>query len=65
MEFNVKIVRSFKYSFFLSLVPYVLYEGEKIAYGRDGYEKTEYMEEENTKQDVRTSGRTRNKDKKN
>jgi hypothetical protein len=42
-----------------------VYERKKIAYGRDGYEKTEYMKKENIKQDIRTSGRTRNMDKNN
>ena len=31
------------------------------AYDRDGYEKAEYMSEENIKEDVWTSSRTRNR----
>ena len=37
-------------------VPYVVYGRRRIAYDRDGYEKTEDIEEENIKQDIRTSG---------
>jgi hypothetical protein len=36
-----------------------------MAYDRDGYEKTEYMGEENIKEDIWTSGRTRNMENKN
>jgi hypothetical protein len=36
-----------------------------MAYGRDGYEKNEYMIQENIKVDIWTSGRTRNMENKN
>jgi hypothetical protein len=36
-----------------------------VAYDRDAYEKTEYMREENVKEDVWTSGRTRSVENKN
>jgi hypothetical protein len=36
-----------------------------MAYDRDAYEKTEYMREEKTKEDIWSSGRTRNMENKN
>ena len=36
-----------------------------MAYDRDGYVKAEYMAEENIKEDIWTSGRTRNMENKN
>jgi len=36
-----------------------------MAYDRDGYEKTEYIGQENIKEDIWTSGRTRNMESKN
>ena len=39
--------------------------GSETGRGRDGYEETEYMGEENIKKDIRTGGRARNMESKN
>jgi hypothetical protein len=36
-----------------------------VTYDRDGYEKTEYVGDENIEKDIWTSGRTRNMKNKN
>jgi hypothetical protein len=36
-----------------------------MGYGKDGYEKTEYMREENIEEDIWTSGTARNIENKN
>jgi hypothetical protein len=43
----------------------VAYYGRNMAFDRDGYDKTEYMGEENIKKDIWTSARARNVEKKN
>jgi hypothetical protein len=55
----------FNFQHFLGVTPVAHLCVQFMAYDGNGYEKTEYMGEENIKEDIWTSGRTRNMGNKN